>query len=228
MKTSIRDAMRTAWDPSLVATTLALTALAACALVILPALDASASGPAELIGPVSSAPEAADSSGVREAYNTPRWLREREETGEEALRLDTEFLKGVTGSWNGLVLGGQLMMNIRADGTLDWYGSWFFGNGTGRFLDGPVYGSWWRTGDREITTIEIGYLFDGEGVFDSIGRVTQKITFSEDFSSFESQGFEELFLPEQNPADPAEEPYFAFEFAYGPAAPLRAVAPPAP
>jgi hypothetical protein len=224
MKSSVKNA----WYPVVIVATIAVTALAGWAFVNSSSFEATAATPDSLVGPVSSAPGAEGSGEVREVYQPPVWLDDLEGMGENALLVDTEFLEGVTGSWNGLVLGGQLMMNIRADGTLDWYGSWFFGNGTGRFLDGPVYGTWWRTGDRQITTIEIGYLFDGEGVFDAIGRVTQKITFSEDFSSFESEGFEELFLPEQNPADPTEDPYFSFEFAYGPAAPLRAVAPPAP
>lgn len=208
--------------------TVGLAALAAVAFVGSAAVDARASTPDGFVGPLSSAPNAEGRGEVWEVSGPPAWLDAREGTGDNALLLDTRFLEGVTGSWNGLVLGGQLMMNIRADGTLDWYGSWFFGNGSGRFLDGPVYGTWWRTGDREITTIEIGYLFDGDGVFDVIGRVTQKITFSAEFASFESEGFEELFLPEQNPADPDAEPFTSFEFGYGPVAALRSVAAPAP
>lgn len=120
-------------------------------------------------------------------------------------RIDTLFPKAVAGTSDGLVFGGQVLMNILGDGTLDWFGSWFFGNGTGSFLGGPVFGSWKRSGRLEITTIELGFLFDGEGVFESVGRVTQKITFSEDFQSFTVEGLEELFLPEQDPTDPSEE-----------------------
>jgi hypothetical protein len=122
--------------------------------------------------------------------------------------------QGIAGTWVWFIDGAQQHINIRADGTLDWYGSWFFGAGTGTFLDAPVYGTWRRSGPREITTIEIGMLFDGEGVFEATGRVVQIITFSHDLQSASIYGVEEILLPDQDPSDPDAVPVDVFDFEY--------------
>jgi hypothetical protein len=120
----------------------------------------------------------------------------------------------IAGTYVWFVDGAQQHMNIRADGTLDWYGSWFFGDGTGAFLDAPVYGTWSATGAREITTVEIGMLYDGDGVFEATGRVFQVFSFSPDYQTIDIAGYEEILLPDQNPTDPDAEIVDSFEFTY--------------
>ena len=127
------------------------------------------------------------------------------------------FARSVAGTWVEWFEGGQTMFNIRADGTHDWFGSWFFGDGTENYYDGPVYCSWRQTGPREITTIEVGFLFNGDGSFFGTGRVIQVITFDQDFQSFSYMGTEDVFLPDQDPADPNAVPFVSFSFGpFGP------------
>ncbi len=123
----------------------------------------------------------------------------------------------IAGTWLEWFDGGQTMFNIRADGTLDWFGSWFFGNGSEAYYDGPVYCSWKQTGRREITTIEVGFLFNGDGSFYGTGRVIEVFTFDGDFQSFSYVGTEDIFLPDQDPADPDAVPDQSFGFGpFGP------------
>lgn len=112
----------------------------------------------------------------------------------------------ISGTWveafHGPVLDLQTMHNIRADGTIDWFGSWFHGNGSGNYIYGPIYGTWEQTGPREITSIQVGFLMAGDGSFTGTGRVHMDIVFDEDFQSFSYSGIEEIIPPDQDPADP--------------------------
>ncbi len=126
------------------------------------------------------------------------------------------FARKVTGTWVEWWETGQTHMSISADGTMEWFGSWFFGDGSGNFLDGPVYGTWRQTGPRELTTTEVGLLFNGDGSFYATGRVVEVFTFDEDFQSFSYAGSEDIFLPDQNPTDPDAVPDESFGFAGGP------------
>lgn len=141
------------------------------------------------------------------------------QTGEEAPGFTTSasgFGRQIAGTWVETGDGFSTIINVRADGTLSWWGSWFFGDGTGEFLDGPVFGTWKRTGVREISTIELGHLNNGDGSFFASGRVQQVFTFDREFESFNYEGFEDLFAPGQDPTDPDEVPFDSFGFAGGP------------
>lgn len=108
------------------------------------------------------------------------------------------------------------LYNLHADGTMEWFGSWFFGGGTETFLDGPVYASWRQTGPREIRTTEVGHLFEGDGTFWATGRVHQVFTFAADLRSITSYSYvEELFDPNQDPSDPAAVPFTTFSGSGG-------------
>jgi len=125
------------------------------------------------------------------------------------------FGQRIAGTWVEPGNGYSLIMNIRADGTLTWWGSWFFGDG-GDYFNGVVLGTWKRTGPREITTIEAGHINDGDGTFTATGRLQEVFTFDEDFDSFMYDGFEDLFAPDQDPTDPDAVPFDSFGFAGGP------------
>jgi hypothetical protein len=128
------------------------------------------------------------------------------------------FASKVSGTWLGLPgQANQLLMNIYRDGTLMWFGTWFYGGGLGNSLDGPVYGNWKQTGPNQLTTHELGFLFDGDGEFWATGRVVQVVTFSPDFQTFTVNGWEGLYYPNQDPTDPNEVPFTSFNFTYGPA-----------
>ena len=118
---------------------------------------------------------------------------------------------------------------IFPNGTIVWWGSWFFGFGTENFFNGPVYGTWERTGRREIRTTEMGFLHDATGALTSIGVVFQTIKFSKKLDSFEYTGFESLYGPEQDVTDPEVEPsQGGFSFSGGPVKRLGIRASPAP
>jgi len=129
------------------------------------------------------------------------------------------FAQKVAGTWLEWFGGGQTMFNIRADGTFDWFGSWFMGDGSEAYSDGPAYGSWKRTGLCEITTIEIGFLFNGDGSFYGTGRVREIFTFDDDFQSFSYVGTEDVFPADQDPADPNAVPSATFH--WGPFGPVN-------
>jgi hypothetical protein len=126
------------------------------------------------------------------------------------------FGRQIAGTWIEPGDGFSTAMNIRADGTMTWWGSWFFGDGTGDFFNGIVLGTWKKTGQREITTIELGHLNNGDGSFFASGRVQEVFTFDPEFESFTYEGIEDLFAPDQDPTDPDAEPFFSFGFAGGP------------
>lgn len=126
------------------------------------------------------------------------------------------FARKVSGTWCEPGQGYSTILNLSADGTMGWYGSWFFGDGSGQFYDGPVYGTWEQTGPLELTTVELGHLFNADGSYFAVGRVVQVFTFSPDFESFTYEGYEDLFGPDQDPTDPDEEPFDSFDFAGGP------------
>ena len=118
---------------------------------------------------------------------------------------------------------------IFPNGTIVWWGSWFFGFGTENFLNGPVFGTWERSGRREIRTTEMGFLHDGTGALTSIGVVFQTIKFSKNFASFEYSGFESLYGPDQDVTDPEVVPsQGGFSFSGGPVKRLGIRAAPAP
>lgn len=122
----------------------------------------------------------------------------------------------IAGTYAEVGPGYSFTMNIRADGTLEWFASWFFGDGTGAYYNGPVLGSWKRTGPLEITTIELGYLFNGDGSFFATGRVNEVFTFSPNLQVITYSGVEDLFAPDQDPTNPDAEPFDSFGFAGGP------------
>ncbi len=122
----------------------------------------------------------------------------------------------IVGTWVEAGPGFSVTMNIRADGTLTWWGSFFFGDGTGEFLDGPVFGAWKQTGVREITTSELGYLNNGDGSFFASGRLQEVFNFDPEFESFTYVFVEELFAPAQDPTDPDEVPFDSFGGSGGP------------
>lgn len=126
------------------------------------------------------------------------------------------FARRITGTWVEPGSGFSTVLNINADGTLMWWGSWFFGDGTGQFLDGPVFGTWTRTGLREISTVELGHLNNGDGSFYASGFVRQVFSFDKEFESFSYEGSEALFGPDQDPTDPKAVPFDAFTFSGGP------------
>lgn len=127
------------------------------------------------------------------------------------------FAQRVTGTWIEFDPPYSILMNIRGDGTMDWFGSWFFGNGTRDFYDGPVYGSWRQTGPRELTTVEVGHLFNGDGSFFATGRVRQVFAFSPDLQTITGIRWEEdLFDPYQDPTDPNAIPFDSFSGTGGP------------
>ncbi len=126
------------------------------------------------------------------------------------------FGRKIAGTWIEPGDGFSVAMNIRADGTMTWWGSFFFGDGTGDFFNGVVLGTWKKTGQREITTIELGHLNNGDGSFFASGRVQEVFTFDPEFESFTYEGIEDLFAPDQDPTDPDAVPFFSFGFAGGP------------
>jgi len=126
------------------------------------------------------------------------------------------FGQRIAGTWVEPGDGYSTIISIRADGTMSWWGSWFFGNGTGAYFDGAVHGSWKQTGPREITTVEVGHLNDGDGTFVATGRVQEVFTFDEALESFDYEGTEDLFAPDQDPTDSDEVPFDSFEFYGGP------------
>jgi hypothetical protein len=126
------------------------------------------------------------------------------------------FARNVTGTWAEIGGGGGWKINIHADGTFIWDGSWFFGSGTGNSIDGQVYGTWMQTGPYEMTSIQLGFLFEGDGTFWGTGRVKEIYTFSPDFQTFTYVGWEDVFSPDQDPTDPDAEPFVSFSWQGGP------------
>ena len=106
--------------------------------------------------------------------------------------------------WDGAVLNfsGVTMHDCRFQGNT--------ANGTGDYYNGSVLGSWKQTGARELTTIELGYLFNGDGSFFATGRVAEVFTFTPDFQTISYSFVEDLFAPDQDPTDPDAEPFDSF------------------
>jgi len=153
------------------------------------------------------------------AFSPARWSEVHAEaggSGSPAYAAGLGFGQQIAGTWVEPGDGFSTIISIRADGTMSWWGSWFFGDGTGLGLDGPVHGTWKRTGPREITTIEVGHLNFGDGTFFATGRVQEVFSFDEAFESFAYEGIEDLFAPDQDPTDPDEVPFDSFGFAGGP------------
>lgn len=153
------------------------------------------------------------------AWSLERWSATAQGNGQNT---NPAFAQRIAGTYVEVQPPYSTLMNIRADGTLDWFGSWFFGDGTGEYYDGPVYGSWKQTGPRQITTIELGHLFDGDGAFWATGKVRQVFTWSPDLQTITHIDWEEdLFDPTQNPTDPNAAPFFSFAGTGGPVNRLR-------
>ena len=103
----------------------------------------------------------------------------------------------------------QSLRNIHEDGTLIWSHNFEYAN-----PDGAVFGVWKRTGTRELTSRQVGFIYDDDGVHVFTGRITEVTTFDADFQTSESVGMEEIFNADQDPTDPDEEPIFSFEFTF--------------
>jgi hypothetical protein len=105
--------------------------------------------------------------------------------------------------------GFQLLMNINEGGTLIWSHNFEYG-AFGLRKDSAVYGSWTQTGPLEITSREVGFLYNTAGAHQETGRVTTVYTFSPDFQTFTAQGTEDVFLPHQDLTDPNQVPVRSF------------------
>lgn len=120
------------------------------------------------------------------------------------------FARTIAGTW--WVDAGNtdsFILNIHADGTLTWNSNWQFGWGTGERFDSAVYGVWTQTGPRQITTRELGFVFDGDGLHWYTGRVTVVYEFGSDFQTTAATYEEEVFWPDQNPI--FDEPFFSWD-----------------
>lgn len=121
------------------------------------------------------------------------------------------FARNMAGTWHRSSPSGvQFLQNIHADGTLLWSHNFEYGGGFGTFLDGAVYGTWQQTGRHQMRSVELGFLYDGDGVHELTGRVSITYTFSPDYSSYTAEFWEDVFTPDQDPTDPNEEPEFSF------------------
>ncbi len=131
------------------------------------------------------------------------------------------FAENVTGVWLSNpapsqpfnTVGFQTLHHIHADGTMFWSHNREFG-GTGFGPNGAVYCIWEQTGDFELTTRELGFIYKLSGQHDTTGRVTTVFTFSDDFQTFTAEGFEEVFEAGEMPTDPDVEPLFSFSFSF--------------
>jgi hypothetical protein len=129
--------------------------------------------------------------------------------GQDGHDGNRDFARRVTGTWLGRIGDEfQLLRNINEDGTMVWSNNFEYRN-----PDGAVFGVWTQTGKREMTSRQLGYLYDSDGVHFATGRVTEVTTFDDDYQTFASEGTEEVFYPDQDPTDPDEEPFFTFTFA---------------
>ena len=157
-------------------------------------------------------------AGSSEVHARPGEDASHARPGEDASGLlpPPGFGRRIAGTWVEAGDGFSATINIRADGTMTWWGSWFFGDGTGQFFNGPVFVTWKRTGMREITTTELGYLNNGDGSFFASGRLQEVFSFDRELESFDYAGVEELFAPGQDPTDPDAVPFDSFGFAGGP------------
>ena len=120
------------------------------------------------------------------------------------------FAKSVKGTW--LDAPGeafQSLRNINKDGTVIWSHNLEYAN-----PDGAVFGVWKRTGRCEMTSRQLGFLYDADGVHSATGRLTEVTTFSADFQTSKTVSLEELFEPDQDPTDPDEEPVSSFRGGY--------------
>ncbi len=97
--------------------------------------------------------------------------------------------------------------------TMFWSHNKEFG-GIGFGPNGAVYCIWEQTGDFELTTLELGFIYEVGGRHRATGRVTTEFTFSEDFQTYTAEGFEELFRGGEMPTDPDVEPFTSFFFDY--------------
>ncbi len=131
------------------------------------------------------------------------------------------FAENITGVWLSNPppappfnpVGFQVLTHFHADGTMFWSHNREFG-GTGFGPNGAVYCIWEQTGDLELTTTELGFIYKVSGQHDATGRVTTVFTFSEDFQTYTAEGFEELFRAGEMPTDPEVEPYTSFSFDF--------------
>lgn len=127
------------------------------------------------------------------------------------------FAQKITGTY---VFGGNgnrsATLQIEADGTLTWFGTWFFGNGRQGFFNGPVYGTWKQVGPDTIESIELGYLFDSTNAWNFSGRVKGTYVFSADFKSLNLSGTEDIVAKTEDPTDPNAPLVFSFNFQVGP------------
>lgn len=88
-----------------------------------------------------------------------------------------------------------------------------FGNHPAAAFLSPEHGSWRQTGPREITSRSLTLAFDGDGVHFATVRVD--IVWEFDDATFRSGTLTSLstdvFLSDQDPLDPEEEPFRHFD-----------------
>ena len=140
--------------------------------------------------PVFAAPDGAIGDGVQES------------NGGFGRRVKGTWLDDPTAAFKSL-------RNIHEDGTLIWSHNFEYAN-----PDGAVFGVWTQTGPRELTSRQLGFIYDNDAVHVFTGRITEVTTFDADFQTSESVGMEEIFNADQDPTDPDEEPIFSFEFTF--------------
>jgi hypothetical protein len=127
---------------------------------------------------------------------TPTTTRSRRQGGGPRYRKTSGDLPGY-----------QELQQINADGTIKWSNNVEYGYGTGSFLHGAVYGTWEQSGRREMHSVEIGVIYDGDGNHTETGRVSVAYSFSPDFSTYTAEFIEEFFRPTRIPPIPMKSPY---------------------
>jgi hypothetical protein len=131
-------------------------------------------------------------------------------TGDEIALLkdaltDIEFGKKVAGTWalvevsgEGQVIAANLF-NLTAFGTAagtqsnDFYPHTVYG--MGHRYDSPTFGTWKRTGERQITITALSMHYDEWGITVAAIKEISVMDFSEDFETATVTGNAELFLP---------------------------------
>ena len=107
------------------------------------------------------------------------------------------------------------LITFHADGTLLATDTVSFGASDDPFsIFSAQFGTWRRTGRREITWTSILFAFDHEGIQQAVARFESVVTFGPRFHTLSAVFTARGFLPDQDPLGPDEEPFLEVQGTY--------------
>ena len=132
----------------------------------------------------------------------------------ELLKEDLAFARRVAGTYLLQNAGGKrTLVTFTADGGFivsqedEYFGGTAPDGEVVKFI-GQGHGSWRRTDDREVTTVNLHFLADAAGVTKFIWKITAVRSFDDTFGEVTNEWTLDVYRGDQDPLDPLEVPVF--------------------